>query len=338
MRAWKGGFLLALTAVLASGVLAAPAGAAVEVHPAGGGQFSGGPEGWEVTSAQCNVPALCTASGGYDGAEGVPAGSLRADTNIGLNLLSLFRSTVTLQSPDFRVSTGGAATVHLERRFAQGSLVDLAPQLDYRVQLIDRTSGKRSSVIAETLDGASGWSGEDGAATVKAGHAYALAITAETSSNVAGTGLLSGTTNARFDNVALTVGSGGESGGKGAKGNAGADGEGSSIGARVAALAPATLAGPAQVKGKRLFVKARCPKKIGRNCRISVLGLLKKRKPATANRTVKVAKGKTERLVLKVKPRAKGKVASRKRLLFKVRVRAGKANATAFKQLKLIRR
>ena len=331
MRAWKGGIQLALAAVLAAGLLAAPAGAATAVYPPGGGQFSGGPEGWEVTSAECNVPAHCSASGGYDGADGVPAGSLGADTNISLNLLTLFRSTVTLQSPDFKASTGGAAALHLERRFSQGSLVDLAPQLDYRVQLIDRTSGKRSSLIAETLDGASGWSGEDGAATLKAGHTYALAVTAETSSNVAGSGFLSGVASARFDNVALTVGSGGASGGSR---GAGAGGDGPSI----AALAPAALAGPAQMKGKRLFVKARCPKKIGRNCRISVLGLLKKRKPATANRTVKVAKGKTKRLVLEVKPRAKGKIASRKRMLFKVRVRAGKANATAFKRLKLIRR
>jgi hypothetical protein len=336
MRAWKGGFLLALTAVLVSGVLAAPAGATA-VYPAGGGQFSGGPEGWEVTSAECNVPALCAASGGYDGADGVPAGSMGADTNIGLNLLTLFRSTVTLQSPDFRASTGGAATLHLERRFSQGSLVDLAPQLDYRVQLIDRTSGKRSSLITETLDGASGWSGEDGAATLKAGHTYALAITAETSSNVAGTGLLSGTTSARFDNVALTVGTD-AAGGKGGNTGRGGSGSDAALAARVETLAPATLTGPAQMKGKRLFVKARCPKKIGRNCRVSVLGLLKKRKPATANRTVKVAKGKTKRLVLRVKPRAKGKVVNRKRLLFKVRVKAGKANATAFKRLKLIRR
>jgi hypothetical protein len=334
MRAWKGGFLPALAVVLASGALAAPAGA---VYPAGGGQFNGGPEGWEVTSAQCNVPAFCTASGGYDGADGVPAGSLGADTNIGLNLLSLFRSTVVLRSPDFTASTGGSATLHLERRFSQGSLVDLAPQLDYRVELVDRTDGKRSRLVSETLDSSSGWGGEDGAATVKAGHTYAIAITAETSSNVVGTGLLSGTTSARFDNVAFTIRDGAANGGKGGKGAAGTDG-GDSIAARVDALAPATLAGPAQIKGKRLFVKARCPKKIGRNCRISVLGLLKKRKPATANRTVKVAKGKTKRLVLAVKPRAKGKVASRKRLLFKVRVRAGKANATAFKRLKLIRR
>jgi len=215
MRTWKGGFLLALAAVLASGVLTASAGATREVDPAGGGQFNGGAEGWEVTSAECNVPALCTASGGYDGADGVPAGSLGADTNVGLNLLSLFRSTVVLRSPDFKASTGGPASLHLDRRFSQGSLVDLAPQLDYRVQLIDRTSGKRSTAISEVLDDSAGWSGEDGVTTLKAGHTYAIAITAETSSNVVGTGLLSGTTGARFDNVALTVGSGGSNDGGG---------------------------------------------------------------------------------------------------------------------------
>jgi hypothetical protein len=339
MRTWKGGILLALTAVLAAGLLATPAGAAMDVYPAGGGQFNGGAEGWEVTSAECNIPALCTASGGYDGADGLPAGSLAADTHIGLNLLSLFRSTVTLQSPDFKATTAGPASVHLDRRFSQGSLVDLSPQLDYRVELIDRTSGKRSTALSETLASTSGWGSEDGVVTLKAGRTYAITITAETSSNVAGTGLLSGSTSARFDNVAITVGSEGAGSGGGKGGAGGGAGQGdSSLAARLAALAPATLVGPAQMKGNRLFVKARCPKKIGRTCRISIQGLLKKRKPATANRTVKVAKGKTKRVVLKVKPRAKGKIANRKRLLFKVRVRAGKAQATTFKRLKLIRR
>lgn len=340
MRSWKGGFGLVLAAVLAMGALAAPAGAATEVYPAGGGEFNGGAEGWEVTSAACNVAVLCTASGGYDGSDGRPAGSLAANTNIGLNLLSLFTSTVTLQSPDFNASTAGSASVNLDRRFSQGSLVDLAPQLDYRVELIDRTSGKRSTLLSETLATTTDWNGVDGPAILKAGRTYALAITAVTSSNVVGTGLLSGSTSARFDNVALTVGSesasGGGGGGPGAGGGAG--GSGASFAARLAALAPATLAGPAKLKGKRLFVKARCPKKIGRACRVSVLGLLKKRKPATTTRTVKIAKGKTKRIVLRVKPRARGKVATRKRLLFKVRVRAGGAQAVAFKRLKLIRR
>lgn len=330
--------MLALAGMLAAGALAAPAGAATDVYPAGGGEFNGGAEGWEVTSASCNVPVLCSASGGFDGGDGRPAGSIGADTNIGLNLVSLFSSTVTLQSPDFRVGDNGAATIHLERRFSAGSLVDLAPRLDYSVRLIDRTTGKRSTSVSEVIEGGSGWSGEDGAASVQAGHTYAILIRAQTSSTVVGIGLLSGATSARFDNVSLEVNSAGRAGnGKGGAGG-GSGAGGVLTDARLATLAPAVLAGPAKVKGKRLFVNARCPKKIGRACRISVLGLLQKRKPATTNRRVKVAKGKTKRLVLKVKPRARGKVAARKRLLFKVKVRAGKADATAYKRLRLIRR
>lgn len=324
-------------ALLAVGVLAAPAGAASSVYPGGGGQFDGGAEGWQVTEASCNVPLLCSASGGYEPGDGEPAGSLAANTNIALNLLTLFQSTVTLQSPDFQAGESGAASLRLDRRFVSGSLVDLAPELDYTAQLIDRTSGKVSTSIVESVDGSSGWSGKDGAATVVAGHTYALVLTARTASTVAGAGLLAGSTSARFDNVALTVGSG-KTDGAGGNGGQTGRGPGGSIAARVAALAPATIAGPATLKGQRLSVKARCPAKIGRACRISVLGLLGKRKPATAPRRVKIAKGKTKRVVLKVKPRAKGKVAARKRLLFKVKVRAGKADATAFKRLRLLRR
>ena len=56
-------------------------------------------------------------------------------------------------------------------------------------------------------------------------------------------------------------------------------------------------------KGDKLFVKAKCPKKAGRACRVTVQGMIKKGKPATSARTAKIAKGKTRRLVLKVKPR-----------------------------------
>jgi hypothetical protein len=337
MRTWRGGSaLVALAGIAASLSIGIPvAGAAT--YPGGAGRFDGGAEGWEVTEASCNVPVLCAASGGYDGGDGRPAGSIAAETDIALNLVSLFESTVTVQSPDFEVAAGGAGALHLERRFAPGSLVDLAPQLDYTAQLVDRTTGKRSTSISGSVAGASGWSGEDGAAVVQAGHTYAIAITARTSSSLVGTGLLSGTTAARFDNVALTVGSDGSGGGGDSRGGGGPAGSGITA-ARLAALAPATVAGPAQLKGKRLFVKARCPRSIGSACRISVRGLLAKRKPATAQRRVKVAAGKAKRVVLRVKPRAKGRLASRKRLLFKLRVRAGAVEATALKRLRLIRR
>lgn len=326
MRSWKGGLGLALTAASLL-VAAAPVRAATAVYPQGGGQFNGGAEGWQVTGASCDVAVFCTASGGYDGSDGSPPGSLSADTNVSLNLLSLFHSTVTLQSPDFKPADGGAATLHLDRRFDSGSLVDLAPQLSYSAELVDRSSGEQSASISEAVPGASGWSGENGAATVKAGHTYALLITARTSSTVVGTGVLSGTTSARFDNVALTVGSGGENGGGGPPSGGGGAGAGGGLAARLAAL-----------RGSRLLVKARCPKRVGRACRLTLTGLLNRRRSATKRGTVKVAKGKTKRIVLRVKPRARKKVAGRKRLLFKVRLRAGGAQATAYKRLRLIRR
>jgi hypothetical protein len=315
-------------------LVAGPAMAATNVYPAGGGTFSGGAQGWEATEASCSLPALCTASGGYDGANGNPPGSIAANTTIGLNLLTLFKSTVTLQSPDFTVAATGSATLHLDRQFASGSLVDLAPQSSYDVTLLDRTAGAKSEVLTEAIPAASEFIGKDQAATVKAGHTYALSIKTEMSSTVAGTALLGGTTSLRFDNVSLSIDASG-GGGNGSGGNGGSDGL---TNKELQSLIGGSLVGPATLKGNRLTVKVRCPAKAGRTCKVAVQGLLKKRKPATTTRRAKVRKGKAKKVVLKVKPKAMTKVAARNKLLFKETVRAGKAHATIYRRLKLIRR
>lgn len=165
--------------VLAVPALAAgTAQAATQVYPAKGGTFTGGPQGWLTTDASCNVAVLCTASGGYDGADGNPPGSYALDTTIGLNVATLFKSTITFQSPDFAVGEAGDATLHLDRQFAPGSLVDLAPEVTYTVNLIDRTSQKTTEVMKETVKAASPFTGKDAAVTVKAGDTYAISITA----------------------------------------------------------------------------------------------------------------------------------------------------------------
>jgi hypothetical protein len=310
-------------------LVAGPAQAATIAYPAGGSTFSGGAQGWQVTDASCNVPTLCTASGGYDGTDGNPPGSMAANTTIAANLLSLFKSTVTLQSPDFTVGAAGDGTLHLDRQFVPGAQVDQAPQVIYTVYLIDRSGGAKSELLKETITEGSAFTGKDHAATVKAGHTYALSITAETSSTAVGAGLTSGVTSVRFDNVSLSVQT--TPGGEGSGGGALTD-------SRLLSLIQGSLVGPAILKGNRLSVKVRCPAKIGSACAIAVQGLLKKHKPATAPRRVKVAKGKKKRVVLKVKPKALKKVAKRKRLLFKETVRVGKARATVYKRLKLIRR
>jgi hypothetical protein len=261
-----------------------------------------------------------------------------------LNLATLFSSTVTLQSPDF-TADARTGTLHLDREFAPGSLVDLAAETSYEVTLIDRTADRRSEVLSESIDAASGFVGEDAAVTAVPGHTYTLEITVETTSSVVGTGLLGGTTSTRFDNVALTLDGGGSSGGTGGgdgKGKGGGNGNGGDgdgmTDRRLLTAIGDNLAAPAVLKGKRLFVKARCPAAVGRSCRVALQGLLQKRKAATTKRTVKIAQGKTKQIVLKVKPKAQKKVAPRKRLLFKQTVAAGPAKATVYKRLKLIRR
>jgi hypothetical protein len=312
-------------------LVAGPARAAV--YPAGGSGFDGGLEGWQVTEASCNAAALCTASGGYEGGSGNPPGSISADTNVALNLATLFESNVTLQSPDF-TADGRLGTLHLDRQFDPGSLVDLAAETSYEVTLVDRTADRRSSVLEETIAEPSGFVGEDAAVTLVPGHTYAIAIAVETTSSLAGTGLLGGTTSTRFDNVELAVpGDDASASGKGkAKG-------GDGLSDRVLfSTIQGNLAAPVTLKGTRLFVKARCPAAVGRSCRVTLQGLLKKGRAATTRRTVKVPKGKRKQIVLKVKPKAKGKIAPRKRLLFKQTVVAGPAKATAYKRLKLIHR
>lgn len=151
-------------------------------------------------------------------------------------------------------------------------------------------------------------------------------------------------TSLRFDNVGLMVRS--ESGGKGGNSNGngggtGGKGSGSLSDRQLFSLlsngppaSPALLGG----NGRRLFVKVGCPAKAGHACRITAQGLLSKRKPATTKRTVKVPKGKSKRISLRVKPKARGRVTKRKRLLFREKVHAGKAQATVYRQRKLIRR
>jgi hypothetical protein len=323
-------------AALAAVCLAAgPAQAATSVYPAKGGTFTGGPQGWLTTEASCNLAALCTAEGGYDGADGNPPGSYAANTTIELNAVGLFKSTITVQSPDFTVAEAGDATLHLDRQFVSGSLVDLAPEVTYTVTLLDRTSGKKTEAMEETISAASPFTGKDAAVTVKAGDTYAISVMAVTSSTVAGTGLTGGTTSLRYDNVALSVQG---TGGGGPGGGAGGAGGVSSQQLQSLISGNGSLIGPAVLKGNRLTVKVRCPVKVGRTCGIGLQGLLQKRKPATAVRRAKVAKGKTKRVVLKVKPKALAKVKMRKKLLFKETVRAGKAHATVYKRLKLIHR
>ena len=324
--------VVALLLLLSAG----QAQAATTVYPSGGSGFASGAEGWSPGASSCAIPLLCTPESVYEPATGNPPGSIAAQTKATLNLVGLFRGTETWSSPRFTVPVGAVtgASIRLDRAFSPGGLVSVEPTATYTVSLLDLTTGTSSTPLSEKVTKEdTTFATRSASASVVSSHEYQLSIEATTAQSTLALSVLSGTTALRFDNVGLQVQTAGD-GGNGGNGN-GANGLTDS---RLSSLIQSSLIDPATQRGKRLFVKAKCPAKVGRACRISVQGVLRKGKPATTKRTAKVAKGKTKRLVLKVKPKARATVAKRGRLLFKETVHAGSAKATAFKSLKLIRR
>jgi hypothetical protein len=315
--------------------------------PPGGSPFSGGLEGWKVTGSNCSLiglPLLCTTETGYEASQGSPAGSLQSKTSYLLNAAALFKGESSFESPTFTVSDSGAGAISIQRAFLDSDLVKLSPQLEYTVSLVDKTVGASTKVITETVSAESAFVTKQGSAPLVAGHTYAITIATTTSTAVAELGI-SGSATALFDNVSLATsstdgGGNGGNGGNGAGGSNGGNGNGSNgafSDSRLASLLRSSLASSATVKGNRVLVKVKCPAKLGVACRVTVQGLLKKGKPATAARTAKIAKGKSKQLVLKVKPKLKKIVAKRKKLLIKQSVKAAGAQATVYKRMKLIR-
>jgi hypothetical protein len=331
---------LAVVAMLV--MTAGQAQATSTVYPAGGSGFNTGAEGWSPGAASCApIALLCTPEAAYDSGVGNPAGSISARTTVTLNLLNLFKGTEVWNSPQFMVPVGSVtgASVHLDRAFSPGGLVNVAPTGNYTVALKDLTTGTSATPLTEEVTKEdTTFATRSGSASVVSGHNYQLSIEATTAQSTLALSLLSGTTDLRFDNVGLTVQTADDNGGPVATGSNGSNGANGLTNAQLTSLIQSSLVGPAVLSGKHLAVKAKCPAKVGRNCRISVQGLLKKRTPATTTRTSKVAKGKAKTLVLKVKPKAKSTLAKRGSLLFKETVHAGSAKATVYKSLKLIRR
>jgi hypothetical protein len=307
-------------------------------YPAGGSTFTGSAEGWKTTNATCSIPVplACSASGEYDGAAGDPPGSLAAKGTVVLNAVGLFKADIAFESPSFTAGEGGLGSLNLQRAFTPSGGLEVTAQLAYSATLVDSTNGQQQKAISETTSGASAFTSKSGAVTLVAGHSYVVVIESEINATLAA--LSTGSAVAGFDNVSMTGPGGGGGGGGGGNGGAGGNGANGLTNSQLESLIKSSLSGPAIVKGNKIYVKAKCPAKVGVACRVTVQGLLKKGKPATAPRTAKIAKGKSKRLVLKVKPKAKSTIAKRRRLLFKETVKAGKAKATVYKQLKLIHR
>lgn len=325
--------------------------AATSVYPAGGSGFSADAEGWTPGAVSCSpVVLLCTPEAAYDSSAGNPPGSISARTTVTLNLVSLFKGTETWNSPQFAVPVGSVtnAALRLERAFDAGGLVNVEPKAIYTVTLRDLSAGTSATVLSEEVGKAdTTFAPRSAAASVVSGHRYQLSIEATTAQSALALSLLTGTTNLRFDNVGLRVetaeggGAGGGSSGGGGSGSDGSSGSGKfslTDSSLLTLLRSSGTAGPVVTRGKRLFARVSCPAAVGRSCRIAAQGLLNRHTAATTRRTVRVAAGKSKQVVLRAKPRARTKLAKRKRLLLREAVHAGAAKATVLRSRKLIRR
>ncbi|MDX6653312.1 MAG: hypothetical protein QOH18_4 [Solirubrobacterales bacterium] len=345
-----------LGCVSGAALLALPVGqASAASYPNGGSTFTGGAEGWKVTSAECKaaglleIATLCgTAGSGYDGTAGAPAGSFANKAQIPVSAVGLLKAAYSDESPAFTVVAGGSGSLSLSRQFIPGGLASLTPTFTYTAFLVDKSTNTKQKAITETLEAEAPFATKSGAVSLTAGDTYVVQIEASTTASSL-LGLLSETAS-RFDNVVVTSpnGTGGNPGEEvpGNHGNNGTDGEGgngnggagSVSAARLESLMQSSLIGPAVLKGNKLTVKAKCPAKLKATCTLAITGMLSKKKPATTARKAKVKKGKTKSFALKVKPAALAKVKTKKKLLFMEQAKVGKSKVTVYKTLKLVRR
>jgi hypothetical protein len=338
------GFLLGCVSGVA--LLALAVGqASAAIYPGGGTTFTGSAEGWTVVGKCPTIPApLCVVSGAYDGTAGNPSGSLADKTEIAVGLLGLFTAEAVETSPTFTATESGAGALSLERQFEDAELASLTPTVNYTANLVDKSNGSKQQAFTDTVESATGFTPKQGPVALVAGHNYAIEIDATTKSSVFSVGLL-GSTTFHLDNVSVTGpggggNGGGGGGGNGANGGAGGNGVGGGVSsARLESLIQSSsLVGPAILRGSKLSVKAKCPAKVGATCTITLQGMLNRHKPATTTRKAKVKKAKTKKFALTVKPAARSKVKTKSKLLFKETVKAGKAKATMWKALKLVRK
>jgi hypothetical protein len=350
--------LAVAAAAIASLALALPqaAGAATSSYPpaAAARGFSGSSAGWISSSSNegaCLAPLLCAkVENSYQGEGGADGGGFIRSAYTGVVGATAVGGTTSgvWESPRFTYGGAGgkeakAISFTIDRRASVDQLLAVAGNsAEYTVRLIDLSEGGKALPLLApaTLAGAHSWTtvsrGSIDPASLIAGHDYRIQVT---SSYTTGTSVLvSGS--ADYDNVVLTASDGTDRGGKGkGKGAGSGAGAGGALSEqRLADLLRQATPGTAVLRGKRLLVRVKCPRKIGHTCRTTAQGLLRKNRPATGKHTVLVRSGKSRLIVLRVKPKARKKVAKRKRLLVRQKVRAGKVTATVTKSRRLIRR
>lgn len=339
----------------------AAAGAAGSKYPSANAArgFDGGAAGWDSSSSTegiCLPPLLCAGvENSFQGSGGADGGGYIRSAYTGVVGVTAVGGTATAvwQSPLFTYAGASGANpgsigFAMDRRANVDQLLAVAGNsAEYSVRLDDLSAGGEgvTLIAPTTLAGAGSWTsvsrGSIDPASLTIGDEYRIQISSRYTS---GTSVLV-TGSADYDNVVLSAtkgsgsGGGGKGKGKGKGGGSHGKGDGAFSSQRLEELLRGATPGTAKLDdGKRLLVRVNCPRRAGRQCRTTVQGLLKKGRPATSRRSVRLRSGKSKLVALKVKPKARKQVATRKRILVRQRVRAGKVTATVFKSRLLIRR
>jgi hypothetical protein len=218
-RSVAGKLGLAAFACAAALATAGQATAATTAYPDGGSGFDGDAQGWVGTDAACTPNILlviaCSSANEHAPDAGNPGGSIATTASVTLNVGQVFSATGTWTSPAFEVSAPEpvtAATFSFDRRVESDGLlgVNLTPSSEVAISLIDETAGTTIPASTETLTDANATFSTAGVGLARGalvdGHSYRLRIVTTTTSTVL---TATGTIATRFDNVALTVQTGG---------------------------------------------------------------------------------------------------------------------------------
>jgi hypothetical protein len=327
--------------VLAS-LVAVPSASAVTNEYAPDAQardFNGGDGGWTLETKHHGlcIPAItCYTVGAEHEAAGGPAGA--ADGFLRVDLFTIAEAvtdtTAAVTSPSFTYKGAGGETPKrltftLDRRTDVGGLL---PAVDdaatYSVRAVQSGGAAVTLVNDTTISGAEDtWTAIDPVdldpSDLKVGRTYSIEIATTFKSGVT----VIGTGDVDYDNVVITARGGGGGGGGG--GNAGPGG-GLTTGIR-------NSLGDAEHKGNKLRVPAGCPRNVApKQCKLKVAAKFTKSGPkVTSSDKLKVRPGGKKTAILNIKSQYRDEMENRKKVVVKVKVKAGGKTRTVLKKVKV---
>jgi hypothetical protein len=301
--------------------------------------FNGGPGGWSSASEYGGlcIPVLtCYVTGGEHETDGGSTGA--GDGFVRLELFTIANAVTEtnaiLRSPSFVYRGAGgdepkAVKFSMDRRTDVGALLPaIADNATYAVKAVPGGGPAVTLIDSTPIVGAEDtWTAIDPVNVdpdrLKVGRRYHLEIisTFQPNIEVIGTGTLD------YDNVVLRARGGG--GGGGGLGEGGT-GEGFTAGIK-------NGLGNATLKGNRLSVPAGCPRSVApKKCKLRVVAKLNRRGPkATETDKLRVKPGGKKTALLRIKPQFQDKIEQKRRIVVRVRAKAGKKTRTVIKRVKV---